>query len=415
MHPARSIWRSPSCLLAAIACAVTPLLAAAGDVDVECIDGRTFHGVLIGSTDDGGIRVRSETGEQAVPVADLLRIVFSQAVERPAQGDSFRLSDGSRLTGKLLRGTDDALVLSCVLGDDISVPFRLLAAVRLASGSDSPQSRTLYEKALFERLPGKDVLITRGGEDAKALPGRLVRLDADGGTFDFGGRARTFRRDRVFGVVFAAGPGTPKTSPVHVTLDDGSTVGGQLAALGKEVVAIDTPLDISARLPVSRITRIDFATDRIVYVSDLTPVGERQEGIVHDGWPVRRDRSAAAGPLSIAGRVFDKGIGCHSYSELTYELDRSYAKFAATIGIDDRVRPRGSVVFRVLGDGNPLYDSGVISGRDAPQDVLVEVAGVARLTLVVDYGDRLDLSDHADWGGARLIKPGTPTDRREGG
>jgi len=36
------------------------------------------------------------------------------------------------------------------------------------------------------------------------------------------------------------------------------------------------------------------------------------------------------------------------------------------------------------------------------------------LTLVVDYGDGLDLSDHADWGGVRLLKPAarstTPSD-----
>jgi hypothetical protein len=108
--------------------------------------------------------------------------------------------------------------------------------------------------------------------------------------------------------------------------------------------------------------------------------------------------------------VFDKGLGVHSRTELDYQLDRAYESLVATIGIDDAVRPRGSVVFRVLGDGKVLFDSGVLTGKDPPRDVNVNVVGVSLLTLVVDYGDELDLSDQADWGGARLLKP-APTGR----
>ena len=112
----------------------------------------------------------------------------------------------------------------------------------------------------------------------------------------------------------------------------------------------------------------------------------------------------------MGGRVFDNGLGVHSRTELDYQLDRGYESLVATIGIDDAVRPAGSVVFRVLGDGKVLLDSGVVTGKDPPRDVNVNVVGVSTLTLVVDYGDELDLSDQADWGGARLLKP-APTSR----
>jgi hypothetical protein len=62
-------------------------------------------------------------------------------------------------------------------------------------------------------------------------------------------------------------------------------------------------------------------------------------------------------------------------------------------------------VFRVLGDGKVVFDSGVLTGKDPPRDMKVDMMGVNILTLVVDYGDELDLSDQADWGGARLLKP----------
>ncbi|MCH8146858.1 MAG: NPCBM/NEW2 domain-containing protein, partial [Planctomycetes bacterium] len=84
---------------------------------------------------------------------------------------------------------------------------------------------------------------------------------------------------------------------------------------------------------------------------------------------------------------------------------RAYERFAATIGIDDFVRPGGSVVFRVIGDGRVLFESGEITGRDAPRAIRVDMVGVKLLTLLVDLGEGLDLSDHADWAGARLIRP----------
>jgi hypothetical protein len=45
---------------------------------------------------------------------------------------------------------------------------------------------------------------------------------------------------------------------------------------------------------------------------------------------------------------------------------------------------------------------------------MFDIRGVARLTLEVDYGEGLDLSDHADWANARLLRGPTaeaPTGR----
>jgi len=122
------------------------------------------------------------------------------------------------------------------------------------------------------------------------------------------------------------------------------------------------------------------------------------------------------GPLAIAGRRFESGLGVHSRTELTYEIGGEYETFVATIGLDDAVRPRGSVVFRVLGSeilaqaATVLFDSGAVTGADPPRDVMVDVSGVRLLTLVVDYGDDLDLADAAVWGDARLLKPRTRGD-----
>jgi endo-alpha-N-acetylgalactosaminidase len=95
----------------------------------------------------------------------------------------------------------------------------------------------------------------------------------------------------------------------------------------------------------------------------------------------------------------------HSKGEVSYSLGGEYESFVATIGLDDAVRPRGSVVFKVLGDGRELFHSGLITGADPSRDIRVPVNKAQVLTLAVGYGDELDLSDYADWGNARLIRP----------
>jgi len=117
------------------------------------------------------------------------------------------------------------------------------------------------------------------------------------------------------------------------------------------------------------------------------------------------NRSVLGSPISIGGRTFERGIGTHSRTEISYPIGGEFEQFAATIGIDDAVRPLGSVVMQVKGDGKTLFDSGALTGETPPRDILVDVKGVQTLTLLVDYGDGLDASDHAGWGDARLLRP----------
>ena len=60
--------------------------------------------------------------------------------------------------------------------------------------------------------------------------------------------------------------------------------------------------------------------------------------------------------------------------------------------------------FRVLVDGQERFASPILRGGDPPVPVSVDVRGGKKLELVVDYADRADVLDHADWLDARLIK-----------
>ena len=144
---------------------------------------------------------------------------------------------------------------------------------------------------------------------------------------------------------------------------------------------------------------------RAVYLSDLKPVAYRFRPFLSQNWPLREDRNVIGGPLRLRGRTYAKGLGTHSRSEITYELDRKYERFQTVLGIDDCSNGAGQVVFSVLLDGQRVFQSPMLSGTDAAHPLpAVDVSRGNRLTLIVDYGAGGDVLDRADWCDALLIR-----------
>ncbi len=401
-------WRRSIAALAVVG--VMGVSTNAAPVQALRVDGTMVQGEWAGCPDASSVSIQAAEGSTRITFDDLARLSFEAQSKPPGGQVVFYLADGGRLYGELVGGASDAALTRTALGDGIPLSFQSLAGIQWVRGEEFAKAEGLFQSALQARLPAQDVLIIRDPDDAKSVRGRLETLDAERGTFAFGERTRAFQTDKIYGVVFAVGAVKKAAFPVTVELADGSVVSGSLERADAERLAIATSVGPTVEMKVAEVVNLLMRSPRVVYLSDLTPTGERTEGMLHRPWPVRRDRSVSARPLSIGGRVFDKGLGVHSRTELDYSLDRVYESLVATIGIDDAVRPAGSVVFRVLGDRKVLLDSGVLTGKDPPRDVNVNVVGVSLLTLVVDYGDELDLSDQADWGGARLLKP-TPTGR----
>ncbi len=122
---------------------------------------------------------------------------------------------------------------------------------------------------------------------------------------------------------------------------------------------------------------------------------------------VKRNKSTGVNgvyhPLTIGGRVFQKGFGVAAPSKIRYALDKKYTAFSSSVGVDDEVVNAGSVEFKVYGDGKLLYQSGVMKGKDGAKSINVSVAGVTTLELLVTKGPDNAVNDHADWGNAKLV------------
>lgn len=101
---------------------------------------------------------------------------------------------------------------------------------------------------------------------------------------------------------------------------------------------------------------------------------------------------------------FERGIGAHATSTITYDLsDKDYAFFSSYVGVDRQMFGTvGSVSFEIYVDGEKKFDSGVMTSRDAMKYVEVDINDAKELKLVVTDGGNGIGSDHATWGDTKL-------------
>jgi|WetSurMetagenome_2_1015567.scaffolds.fasta_scaffold00003_227 alpha-galactosidase len=116
------------------------------------------------------------------------------------------------------------------------------------------------------------------------------------------------------------------------------------------------------------------------------------------GWrKVNAGKTVEGNPLTIAGKVFEKGIGTHAVSKYMILLDSRASEFSTGVGVDDESGKDATVEFFVMGDKKILWQSGVMHKGDSMAEIKIKLKNIRKLALYVsDGGDNINY-DHADW------------------
>jgi hypothetical protein len=198
----------------------------------------------------------------------------------------------------------------------------------------------------------------------------------------------------------------PRGAYGRLVLANGCRLGLASADTDKEFVLGKTLFGTAVKIPLGQLIALTIYQGRAAYLSDLKP--RRYEHTPYLGlrWPYTLDASVAGYDLRLAGSTYDKGIGLHSESRLTYDLTSNFQWFEAVVGLDEHSGREGGAVIEVLVDGKSqnLGEAGELTLQDGPRSVRVKLAGAKELTLVVKFGRRGDVQDHVDWVDARIIK-----------
>ncbi len=290
-------------------------------------------------------------------------------------------------------------------GEDTSVPLSAVSEVWFSGTAGEHPER------LRRRLAGetrkRDVVLLRNGD---RLEGVFTALDEKSVVIEVDKKPVTVDVGRAAVVALSSDlTEAPRPKGVYgrAVLDDGARLSLAAARCADGATLTGTTLFGAAlNAPLAKVASLDLYQGKAVYASDLEPLRYEYFPYLDDRWDYTRDGGVDGLDLRLAGSTYDKGLGLHSHSRLTYAVPPGCRRFDALVGLDDRAGRRGSVRVRVLADGKPL-DLGAdreLTADGGPLRVNVDVAGVKELTLEVDFGKGGPVQGRVDWADARFVK-----------
>jgi hypothetical protein len=368
---------------------------------VTPVEGKPFEARFLDADAKGRWTFGNDVRRRTFPVTALVR--WGRPVE-PTRGPIAMLADGGLIPGEPVGMADGRIQFESDAMGSIELPLELLAGVILQWPSKDVERDQLVDRLLRHRGTTDLVLLANGDR----LTGIVSRIDGQAVGIERDGTSSDLARPRVSAVLFnaalRAAPPSRRES-VWVGLSDGSRLLVKRLRTTHDRIEL-TPLDASItwRAPLRDCVFLQPLHERVVYLSDRKDDGYRHVPFCDLTWPYRRDRNVFGGMLRAGGVLHPKGLGVHSSARITYLLNEPFDRFEAALALDDRAGKGGSVRYHVFVDQRRQFSSKPIRGGAEPTQIRVDLTGAKRLDLVVDFGERADQLDYADWLDARLIR-----------
>ena len=400
------------------------LLCVVVDARVTLLDGQQLSGTLV-SIDKESVVLKTIDGSQTIVMDTLMSVeLMNEKPETIPDAESslsrIVLHDGSRLSVSAV--TRNAQIFG-VTGVEIGrqeIPVAAVRAVRLQKADPSVAAQW---QTFLQREGSKDLLVVpkRDGSGLDFLAGIVSSISETEVSFLLDGDTIPVPIERVFGVVFARPEQTGLVSVGVLKLVSGDQFFGRSVQYRENQFVAESSWGTSVVLPSTAVSKVDFSSGRIEYLSDLTMLSQRFDGIDPDGslfaglidaetaalmYGPRRDSTMEPGQkIRLRGQRFDKGLCLHSRTEISYALDRRFESFEAWAGVDDAVafNVPTQVSLKISADGKVVFEK-VFQASEDPVPVKLPMQGVSTLTILVDYADGDSTCDWLDLADARLIR-----------
>jgi len=389
---------------------ILAMCAAAVEFDAVGVDGASVRGELRELSAER-IVLRTASGEDRVlPPSQVVRLVQPGAL--PVASEPLNawvnLVDGGRLMGVSYVATDGTATVGLPGGGEAKVPTSAIRGVRL-----KPMPPEVVSQ--WEHLAASDVkadcVVIREGAALDYLEGVLGDFGVESFTFSLDGEPLTVKRAKAEGLIYYhARRAEPEPPLCTVTDTSGSRILAAAASLAEGRLQLRTVGGVDLTLSPANVVGIEFPAQYLsalkpesVVFTPRVPSSAALAPLVAEFYRPRFDRALEPGPLRLGGREYARGLALRSRTEVTFLLPEAFSKFTAVAGIDDRIRPAGNVRLVIRGDDRPLFDQ-ELRGTDAPLPIALDVTGVVRLTIFVDYGsDGTEDGDHFDLCDPRLF------------
>jgi hypothetical protein len=316
---------------------------------------------------------------------DDLRQINVAAVTAPTNdkaGIHLRLIGGGLIRASSLTIENDVCQVGIAASEEkLGIPLERVRAIRF----DPALKSEAIDKAIAAPSAEADRIFVKVEEAVESIAGITVALSDSDLKVQIEGAEQTIPRSRLVAIAVTQPRGEDELPHATVTLRDGSTLPGEIQSLADGKLTLAMPPGGKVEIPWAAVASVTIRSRRVAYLSDLKPTTLEQRSIAFLDIPWKRDRSVMGRPLTLGNRTFEKGIGVHAASKLTFDAAGDYDELASEIGIDSETGGKGTACFPCWPMASVF--SKRVKGTDPPTPLRIEIRGKKEITLVVEAGE----------------------------
>jgi len=390
------------------------LLFTSAEAQVTLLSGDQTSGTIT-AISTKAITLHSDQGDTEHPLNKIQAVVFPQNPLAPPKAGviSITFYDGTILYATKVALTDAEVQI--VLVGDHSLDIRADSIKDIRFKTLSGEALQQYETIIGNNAAEDILMIQRTSGAIDQLEGIIESIDDEFVTFNFDGEKIPVEIKKLAGVRLLRPADRELSATVCKITDTRNNVffvsDLSLEPTGR-MMNIKLSTGDSINLEMDMVHRMDFSNNNVLYLSDLKPESVQWKpfltgNLIRDRlarvYRPRHDTSLDGSPIVIGVESYRKGFSLHSRTVMALRLPEAYSKLQMDIGIDPSMNGRGHVELIILGDNKQLFRD-FVSGTDAPRSLDINITGIRRITITVDYGKNLDIGDQLNLGNARVLK-----------
>lgn len=377
-------------------------------------DGIRTHATVLQELGPEMFLYRADERDRTLAMTDLVGFQRVQETTPPSTGGGMlRLVNGDILLGEIASLGDSRLDW-ILWPEDGSAAVRMTLPLEYVLGVSFGLSQADAMKSLVLRgsQKGADRLKLSNGDE---LTGDLTEMSLDQLSLETETGTTVVPLKTVRTILFNEElTESPDRSPERtlVMLEPGTRITLTDFLISRNsTVSGKTVFGVSLEFSLSKLNSAVMLNSSVQPLSERDPESVEYRPFLSTIPPVRMNSGVRGGPLQIGRRSYLTGLGMQSRTKMSWRIAPSDEFLIADMGLDIEAEQRGSLRFRILLDGEQVFESSELTGGDPPQSIRLDLREKRTLTLIADFGKDGDVLDLGVWGNALILSQAVTSDR----
>lgn len=383
-------------ILLAILPGVVPVSHAAGfAIKIETSRGEFIDGTWAGVT-EAVVRVNDGTSTREIPLDQVVALRPATAMHASAGPKiNVTLTDGTSIFAQDLAMDAASVKIEPLRQAPINLPIKQIRSIRFRLGGPVTDPQWL---GLVEQESRTDLMVIRRSNDQlDPIEGIVVGLSREKLQFELDGDKLDAPLERLEGILFRTSDAPKMAAKVQVADIYGSTfLAARLEPSDKsDSVEIMLPGNLKHVINLNQIQSITWSSGRIMLAGqsaaslEMTPyLATGLPSALIKGW---------FGPIADGEDLIAAAGG-----KIEYRVEDGFQTFAGSVQRDEAVAVGGTVLIRVLVDGELKWEQSLSDLK--AKGFRIPIGGALRLRLEVSAGKDGDVGDQVRFLKPRLLK-----------